>query len=276
MLRWNLRVTNNCLFIDETESGRIVLQQNARPGMRPYIHPLRGVDGQSCLTEDSPWHHPWQHGIQTGFHGVNGCDFWYDPGQNSKAVIGTIEPETPKVMSDDPPMWSIDAKWRHDNGTELLDETQRWSLSEVDDVLFLDLRWNVSAIPDVVIERGDYGGFFIRMPFRSDRDAKVVSSTGLEDDATEQQAAAWVDLTMPVNRGNVSAGITLLDHPDNRGHPAHWRVDGQRGINPAPCIPGEIHLRAGESMTFQYRLILHDGSLDANGIERFWTAYGQE
>ncbi len=275
MARWSVRVVNSCLFVDETESGRIVLQQNARPGMRPYIHPLRGVDGQSCLTEDSPWHHPWQHGIQTGFHGVNGCDFWFDPGQNAKAVIGTIEPAIPKVLSEDPPRWSIEAKWRHADGSELLDERQTWFLREAGEVLFLDLEWKTRAIPDVTIGQGSYGGFFVRMPFRSDQVATVISSTGLTNDATEQQAAAWVDLQMPVNRGDVRGGIALLDHPGNPSHPAHWRVDGQRGINPAPCIPGEIQLGAGETMLYRYRLVLHDGSLMPDRIENLWTEYGQ-
>ncbi len=270
---WNVRVANNCVFVDDAKSGRIVLQHNARPGMRPYIHPLRGVDGQACLTEDSPWHHPWQHGIQTGFHGVNGCDFWFDPGQNAKAVIGTIEPTAPHITGEDPPSWLIEAKWRHDDGTELLDERQTWSLSDGGDVLFLDLDWQITAVPDVTIEQGSYGGFFIRMPFRSGRSVKVVSSTGLEDDATEQQSAAWVDLRMPVNRGDVNAGIALFDHAENPGHPAHWRVDGQRGINPAPCIPGEIQLSAGKSMTHRYRLVLHDGTLMSERMQELWLTW---
>ncbi len=275
MSRWGLRVTNNCLFVDETASGRIVLQHNSRPGIRPYIHPLRGVDGQACLTEDSPWHHPWQHGIQTGFHGVNGCDFWFDPGQNAKAVIGTIEPGTPKILGDDPPTWSIEARWCHEDKSALLDERQRWMLHEGEGLLFLDLDWEMRAIPDVTIDQGAYGGFFIRMPFRPDGDAKVVSSTGLEDDATEQQSAAWVNLQMSVNRGNVRGGIALLDHPDNSGHPAHWRVDGQRGINPAPCIPGAIRLAAREAMRYRYRLVLHDGSLDFEKIQDLWDVFAK-
>jgi hypothetical protein len=274
--RWKLRVANNCLFVDETESGRIVLQHNARPGMRPYIHPLRGPDGQACLTEDSPWHHPWQHGIQTGFHGVNGCDFWFDPGQSAKAVIGTIEPATPNILDDDPPKWSVEAKWRHADGSALLDETQTWSLRDDENMLFLDLTWEMKAIPDVHIDQGSYGGFFVRMPFRSDRGASVISATGLKNDETEQQASVWVDLRMPVNKGDFTGGIAFLDHSDNPGHPAHWRVDGQRGINPAPCIPGAIDLTAGETMCHRYRLILHDGDLDPMRIQGLWDGYAKE
>ena len=88
--RWNLRSENDCLFVDDTSLRKVVLQHNARPGMMPYIHPLRTADGSICLTADSPWHHPHQHGIQLAFTDVNGCDFWHYPGQRPNQVVGLI------------------------------------------------------------------------------------------------------------------------------------------------------------------------------------------
>ncbi len=275
MSPYDIRVHNNCLFIDDA-SNRVILQHNARPGLRPYVHPLRGPDGQACLTEDSPWHHPWQHGVQTGFHGVNGCDFWFDPGQRPGQTIGTIEPETPHILGSQPPSWSVDALWRHEDGTELLREHQAWTLMPSDDLVFLDLKWEIEAIPDTQIQQGAYGGLFVRMPYRQECGAFVVNSTGLTGDETEQQPAAWVDLFMPVNDGNADGGITILDHPDNPGHPARWRVDGQRGINPAPCIPGPIELPAGEGMQYRYRLILRHAALAPERIQDHWDSYQSE
>src|SRR5215212_6004321 len=46
------------------------------PQLRPYLHPVRDPSGRVVLTEDRPADHPWQHGIFTGFHKVNGLDFW--------------------------------------------------------------------------------------------------------------------------------------------------------------------------------------------------------
>ena len=271
--RWNIRVNNNCLFIDDVLSSRVVLQHNARPGLRPYIHPLRLKDGRSCLTEDSPWHHPWQHGISTGFHGVNNCDFWLDPGQHPSMVIGTIEPKTPKILSMDPPKWSIEATWYHANGSELLAEQQTWSLQEDNDYLFLDLDWALQAIPDIHVAQDEYGGLFIRMPFRSKINTKVLNSTGLQDAATEQQAAEWLSLHMPLENNEFGGGITVLDHPENPQHPAKWRVDHQRGVNPAPCIPSAIDLPAGAILNHRYRLILHEEILPAEQINNLWAIY---
>jgi hypothetical protein len=282
--KWNMRVENNCLFIDDVQSGKVVLQHNARPGLRPYIHPLRGPDGVACLTEDSPGHHPWQHGIQTGFHGVNGCEFWEDPGQRPDKPIGKIEPGTTVILAEAPPCWSIDAAWRHKDGRLLIIEQQIWSLkqaklpgaSPVDGLLYLDLDWRMQAVTDVHMVQQIYGGFFIRMPFRKVSGANVLNSEGMKDDDCEQQAAAWVDLYMPIDRCEEGAGLTICDHPGNPSHPAKWRVDGDRGINPSPCIPGAIDLAAGESLDHRYRLILHTGPLAAVEICKHWEAYIQE
>lgn len=274
--RWKLRTENNCLFVDDVSLSRTVLQHNARPGLRPYIHPLRIGDPTACLTEDSPWHHPWQHGIQTGFHGVNGCDFWLDPGQHPSQIIGTIEPSTPRILSTEPPRWIIQALWRHADGSYLLAEAQTWSLLEADKLRFLDLDWTLQALPDVQIEQHAYGGLFIRMPFRRGSGASVLNAAGRQDDDTEQQAAAWVDLHMPLENSEIGGGITVLDHPDNPSHPVKWRVDGQRGINPAPCIPHAIELPAGTAMRHRYRLLLHSGRLPAEQIDRLWAEYAEE
>lgn len=64
-------------------------------------------------------------------------------------------------------------------------------------------------------------------------------------------------------------------HPDNPRHPAHWRVDGQRGINPAPCLPDRIELAVGERMRHRYRLILHDGTLSPERINGLFADYAQ-
>lgn len=273
---WKLRVKNNCLFVDDTSLNRVVLQHNARPGLRPYIHPLRLEDGRTCLTEDSPWHHPWQHGISTGFHGVNGCDFWFDPGQHPSMSIGTIESSTPRILKTEPPTWQIESLWRHADGSYLLLEQQTWSLQKPDNLLYLDLDWSLQAIPDVHIAQDEYGGLFIRMPFRSGMHTKVINSEGLQDDDTEQQAARWLSLHMPLENSETGGGMSVFDHPDNPQHPTKWRVDHQRGINPAPCIPSSIDLASGEKLRHRYRLVLHTGTLTVEQINARWRQYAKE
>ena len=105
--RWHVRAENDCLFVADSEQGGVILQHNVRPGVGAYIHPLR-LDGV-CLTADSPWHHPHQHGIQTRFVGIDGSDFWHYPGQRPGQTLGRINPGPPRVAGTAPPRWTIEA-----------------------------------------------------------------------------------------------------------------------------------------------------------------------
>ena len=58
MASWQVHTESGCLFVVDSTLNSVVLQHNARPGFRPYIHPLRGPERKSCLTEDCPWHYP--------------------------------------------------------------------------------------------------------------------------------------------------------------------------------------------------------------------------
>ena len=273
--RWQMRIENSCLFIDDIRQKRVILQHNARSGLRPYIHPLRTIDDTVCLTEDSPGHHPWQHGVQTGFHGVNGCDFWLDPGQNANLPIGSIEPISIGIIDRIHPSWTIEAIWRNTEGQSLLLEHQNWSLGLDSAHMILDLIWKLQAISDVRIEQHSYGGLFVRMPFRQYYEASVFNSAGQQGDETEQQPARWVSLHMPIEGSSKGGGIAILDHPANPDHPVKWRVDGQRGINPSPCIKEEMNLETGEAVTYRYRLVLQTKPLTFDQLTILWEKFAQ-
>ena len=56
-----------------------IVTQNAKPDLRPYLHPMVSPDGKSVLTEYSPGHHPHQTGLYWGFTKVNGRDYFHNP-----------------------------------------------------------------------------------------------------------------------------------------------------------------------------------------------------
>ena len=276
---WQPRVENGCLFIDDTDLGGAMLQHHARPGIGSYIHPVRVGARHLCLTADSPWHHPHQHGIQTRFVGINGSDFWHFPGQRPGQTLGRINPALPRITGTKPPRWVIEALWQHADGGHVLADRQDWQLGRDGDVLVLDLDWTLRAIPDARIEPYLYGGLYVRMPYHRHLGATVVTSAGNRDFAAEQERAAWVDVHMPIDQSRrpddpqASAGIAVLDHPANPGHPAHWRIDRQFGINPAPSIAGAIDLTAGSALRLRYRLLLHEGPLPEPRIGELFAGY---
>ncbi len=247
----------------------MLLEQRCDAGRRPYIHPLRPCDGQGILSEDSPDHHPWQHGIYTGLHGVNGSDFWLDQGDGT----GRIEPQPPVLAGD--AGWTTRSLWRHHHGHALLEEKQTWSLSVCAGAYALDLDWSLTALCDVHVDQAAYGGLFIRMPFTPEKHCVVYNSEGQADDDCEQAAAAWVAVHMDIDGRHDGAGMAVMDHPQNQTGAALWRVDQQRGINPSPCIAGPLLLTQAQERIWRYRIFIFSGAVNQAHIQNVFSDFTQ-
>ncbi len=96
----------------------------------------------------------------------------------------------------------------------------------------------------------------------------ILTSTGARDTAAWGTRAAWCDYSGPVQGRWV--GVAIFDHPDNPRHPTWWHVRdyGLFAANPfgrhdfeklADPRAGEMRIPAGQSVTFRYRIYLHDG-----------------
>ena len=90
-----------------------VMKENARP----YLHPVRDATGNVLLTEDKPADHPWQHGIFTGFHRVNGFNYWKEDQGRQRFVRLLDLKETPDRVS-----WRTLVELAAPNGDVVLEE----------------------------------------------------------------------------------------------------------------------------------------------------------
>ena len=79
----------------------------------------------------------------------------------------------------------------------------------------------------------DYGGLFLRMPWRQGIRGEVVNAARQRNERAEGQRAMWIDVGMQVEGRDDLAHVAILDHPDNSGYPQAWRVDGQLGVGSA-------------------------------------------
>ena len=89
----------------------------------------------------------------------------------------------------------------------------------------LDLEWRGEAKTDVTIGKYDYGGLFLRMPWREGIAGEVVNAARQRNERAEGQRAMWIDVGMQVEGRNDLAHVAIFDHPDNAGYPQAWRVD---------------------------------------------------
>ncbi len=235
-----------------------VIVQNVKSNFRPYLHPIIAPDGKGVLTDYSPGHHKHQTGIYWGYTRVNGRDYFHHPEEDYwKKVSATIIEEKGAEVK-----WQTVYNLLDSTGNAVLTETQLWSMRQKDGKYLLDLEWSGEAQTDVTIGKYDYGGLFVRMPWKPGIKGEVINAARQRNEKAEGQPAMWVDIAMQVEGRNDLAHIAILDHPENKGYPQTWRVDGQLGAGPARARKADWHIKKGETEVIKHELVIYTGVLN--------------
>lgn len=257
------------ISVFRTSSDQPVVTQNAKLDFRPYLHPIAAPDGKGILTEYSPGHHKHQTGLCWGFTRMNGRDYFHNPsGDYWRRVAADIVQDTGKVVQ-----WKTVYDLLDVSGNTVLRETQNWSMREMDGKIILDLEWRGEAQTDVTIGKYDYGGLFLRMPWREGIRGEVVNAARQRNEKAEGQPALWVDVGMQVEGRDDLAHIAIFDHPDNNGYPQPWRVDKQFGIGPARARSGDWSISKGETEIIRHQIVVYAGTFNDVELTETWGKF---
>jgi putative membrane-bound dehydrogenase-like protein len=247
----------------------LILTQNAKPDFRPYIHPIKAPDGKGVLTEYSPGHHKHQTGLYWGFTRVNGRDYFHNPQGDywRRVSVKVLEKQGPEVK------WQTVYNLLDEQGKTVLKETQTWAVRERDKKFILELEWQGEAKNDVTIGKYEYGGLFLRMPWRPGIPGAVVNAARQRNEKAEGQPAMWNDVGMQVEGREDLAHIAIFDHPDNKGYPTQWRVDNQLGVGPARTRNGDWLIKKGQTETIRHQLVVYTGELNDVELTKTWGEF---
>ena len=257
------------LSVFRGEGKEPVLTQNAKADFRPYIHPIAAPDGKGVLTEYSPEHHKHQTGLYWGYTQLNGRDYFHNPqGDYWRRVSASV-----LEGKGDTVKWQTVYDLLDEKGQPILTETQNWSMREQDGKFLLDLEWRGEAKTDVTIGKYDYGGLFLRMPWREGIAGEVVNAARQRNEKAEGQRAMWIDVGMQVEGRDDLAHVAIFDHPDNEGFPQPWRVDGQLGVGPARARTGDWKINKGETEVIRHQLVVYTGELNDVELTETWGEF---
>ena len=279
-----------------------ILTQNAREDFRPYVHPIVAPDGRGVLTEDSPSHHTHQTGLYWGFTSVNGRDFFHNPGGDywQRVSAGIIEEQDQgggygyhnhehdhnhnhdhhaHDHAENGGNETNGVKWQtvydmlDEEGRAMMTETQNWSMRETDGEFILDLEWQGQAHTDITIGEFDYGGLFLRMPWREGIPAEIVNAVRDHNERAEGQRAMWLNIGMEVEGRDDLANIAIFDHSENPGYPTPWRVDNEMGVGPSRAIMGNWTIDEGETEVIRYRIVVYTEEFNDVQLTAAWEDY---
>ena len=266
-------------ILQDEQTGRIsvfreqasepLVVQNARSDFRPYLHPIMAPDGEGVLTQHSPEYHPHQTGLYWGFTRVNGRDFFHHPqASHWRRVSATVMEAAGDVVR-----WQTVYDLLDATGTPILRETQDWSMRAPEGKIVLDLEWTGEAKTDLTIGEYNYGGLFLRMPWRPGIRGEVVNAARQRNQQAEGKRALWVDVGMGIEGREDPAHIARFDHPQNADFPQTWRVDGQMGVGPVRARMGEWEILKGEMEIIRHRLVAYAGDLNNVELRDLWKEY---
>ena len=241
------------------------------PGGLPVTrnYPMKKVDGES---HDHPHHQSlwYAHGD------VNGVDFWADT-----ANSGRMQHDRFLEIRSGKDSGSIHSanKWVS-HGGELICRDERtfrvYNRPHNERLFDYEITYFAGDEPLVLGDTKE-GSMAIRvagtMPHKPKHytgeipPGSIVQSTGSRDGDTWGKRAAWCDYYGFV-QGKV-VGMAIFDHPDNPRHPTWWHVRdyGLFAANPfglhyfegKPRGSGNLTIPAGTSLTFKYRIYMHEG-----------------
>jgi hypothetical protein len=204
--------------------------------------------GGALLTRDAPPDHPWHHGLWFAIKYVNGDNFWEE--QPPYGVIRHVD--------------DMNLEWiAPDRETVVLREDRRVDhVGLAPDAYAIDLAIRLTPTRDVVLDRtpfttwGGYSGLTLRgAPDWTD--TCIMLDDGVDHDRVLGTPSRWCDIS------NDDAGILIVPHVETPwyGSVRHETYgDGWANfLNAAFLWNGPLEVAAGETVPFDYRIVVHDG-----------------
>ncbi len=292
--------TNDVLRVEL--NGKLFTEYYYTNVPRPFCYPLLGPGG-AAMTRNYPMltnapaeerDHPHHRSLWFAHGAVNGQDLWTERNVSGRIVhrgfteiASGTQSGVIKTLND----------WVDKQGKVLCTDEQTFRFhAPQDDVTWLDFEITLRASNgEVTLGDTKEGTFAIRlaetMRLKPNKDnvgkptGHIVNSAGVRDDKTWGKRAAWCDYYGPV--GTNLVGIAIFDHPANPRHPTWWHVRdyGLFAANPfgqhdfesmSDQRAGDLKIPAGQSVTFRYRVVLHEGDEKQGRIAERYADYVKE
>ncbi|WP_194410499.1 PmoA family protein [Microbacterium cremeum] len=254
----------------------------ASEGPKPFLHPLRALDG-APLTAFRPWDHRWHKGLQMTWTHVSGENFWGGPtfqrdtGYRQLDNVGSIRHDRFTDVQDAGPAVSFteELTWVTRAGEAWIAETRTHLFHGVDPergLWMLDFSTTLCGIADRDLELGSpttqgrpnagYTGFVMRMP-RAWTGGRVLSAELPDDagaDAIMGAETPWVAVSGEHDEVDGGGTVLVFAGTSTGAPPIRWfvRTEPFPIVAPSPSFDEHIVLAPGAELALQHRHVFAD------------------
>lgn len=249
-------------------------------------------------------------------HGVvNQVDFWASTPESEsrpdKIYGSVVHREISQMEEGEKGLLSYVADWISDRGDTLLVEETTFHFAGTPQLRCIDRMTTLTAKNEEVTFEDSKEGMmavrvarFMEQPYDTPQqivgdngevsesaridlegiNGEYISSEGKRGDEVWGTRAPWVSLSS--EKGGRNYSITIMDHPENVNYPTHWMARGYGlfAANPlgsAAYTEGKenlnFKLKSGESVTFTYRILMHDGEpLSKDFLDQQYHSFAEQ
>jgi len=267
---------------------------------KPILYPVIGPHGIG-MTRNFPMQrvegeandHPHQKSMWFTHGDVNGIDFW-----DERQGTGTTVHEELVEIKSEGSRGQLTARnqWVGPDGNVVLTDTRTIGFEAVPGGRIIDFTITLHASRDKVTfadTKEGTMGFRTHPNLRLRNDPRrgvhevngqAVNSEGDQGANVWGKRATWVSYFGEIDGKQV--GVAIFDHPSNPRHPTYWhaRDYGLIAVNPfgihdfdstQPAGAGELVLEPGQSVTFRYRFLLHEGDTASGQVAQRYRAFAE-
>lgn len=250
---------------------------------KPYFHPV-ALPGGPTLTELAPADHPWHKALWFSWKYINKVNYWEEDKKTHRPAGRTAWSNVKVDTRDDHTATiTMDLSYHTPDAPPVLIEQRVIAISAPDQGGVYRMTWTLkfTAKQDALLDRtprqgpdgkawGGYAGLSVRFN-NAMTQRECVTAAGPVN--FEGGVRAWPHSIGADYSGQVDGkrvGIAALDHPDNPRAPTPWyliRSDAMTYMNAALLADDALPLKAGETLTLNYRVIVHPGRWSADQLK---------
>lgn len=276
------------LLCDDVTVWKLNLED---PAEKAYFHPLALTDG-TPLTWLSPPDHVWHRSLWFSWKFINGVNYWEEVEGRGFTELREFGRDQSAV--DFSAQYAMTLEYHPPFEEPVMREERHVRVSPPDERRGYQITWRTTFTAldqDVVLDRtppadepdgqswGGYAGMSVRIA-KETRDWRILDSEGREGLACHRQPARWIRADFARTDTGREAGIAILDHPGNQRHPTPSFVIQNPEIpfiyySPAILFDGPLTLKAGESLSLAYRIVVHPGRQTNEWIDEEWKRFAE-
>lgn len=249
------------------------------PGQKyPYFFPVNGpVSGLSLTTESSlPWPH--HRSLFFGCDKVNGGNYWQEGNEQGQIVskgasIAHGGPDYVKILDE--------CEWRKPGQPPIMIDRRAIRVEAVSDkVRIIDFRSTLIPLTEIQIQRTNHSLFAARVvPALSVKEGGTLINAGgnIAEKGTFGVPSPWCDYSG--TQCGTREGLAIFESPDNRWFPSKWFTRDYGFFSPTPfewLDDNGLHLKIGEQVDLNYRVVVHAGDAQEAGIAKLFAAWTQK